>query len=151
MLNKKTKYGLHALVHLAREYPRRTVLISQLARAERIPQKFLEAILLELKKSGILDSKKGKGGGYSLAHSPDKIFLGKIIRILEGPLAPVSCVSQTAYRRCLECRDEKTCGIRLVMKDVREAMANILDKTSLSNLLEQVKFAKYKSSFDFEI
>ena len=151
MLNKKTKYGLHALIHLARRYSQGSVLITDLAKEEKIPKKFLEAILLDLKKSGLLHSKKGKGGGYILAKPPDQIRLGQVIRILEGPLAPVSCVSHSAYRQCEECRDEKFCGIRLVMKDVRDAMANILDKTSLSDLLERVKALKHKNAFDFVI
>ena len=151
MLNKKTKYGLHALIHLAKRYSQGSVLITDLAKEEKIPKKFLEAILLDLKKSGLLHSKKGKGGGYALAKPPDQIHLGRVIRILEGPLAPVSCVSQSAYRKCEECRDEKICGIRLVMKDVRDAMANILDKTSLGDLLERVKAVKHKNAFDFVI
>ena len=151
MLNKKAKYGLHALIHLARRYSQGYILIADLAEAEKISKKFLETILLDLKKSGLLHSKKGKGGGYTLARPPDQIHLGQVIRILEGPLAPVSCVSQTMYRKCDECRDEKFCGIRLVMKDVREAMANILDKTSLSDILEKVRIAKHKNAFDFVI
>ena len=151
MLNKKTKYGLHALIHLARRYSQGSVLIADLAKEEKISKKFLEAILLDLKKSGLLHSKKGKGGGYALAKPPDQIRLGQVIRILEGPLAPVSCVSQTMYRKCEECPDEKFCGIRLVMKDVREAMANILDKTSLSDVLNKVQTLKHKNAFDFVI
>ncbi len=151
MLNKKTKYGLHALLHLAKRYPRGPVLIVDLAQEEKIPQKFLESILLDLKKSGILHSKKGKGGGYSLAKPPDQILLGQVIRLLEGPLAPVSCVSQTAYRKCEECVDERSCGIRLVMKEVRDAMANILDKTNLEDLLDRVKKARSKGVLDYMI
>ena len=139
MISKKTKYGFNALIFLAKEFHRRPVLISELARKEKIPQKFLEAILLELKNNGILESKRGKGGGYLLEKDPKKIYLGQVMRILEGPLAPVACVSQTAYRRCDECRDEHTCGLRMVMKDVREAIANILDKTTLADVVERVK------------
>jgi Rrf2 family protein len=135
----KTKYGLHALLHLCEKYNCGSVLIADLAREERIPKKFLEAILLDLKNHGILESKKGKGGGYQLARHPSEINLGQVIRILDGPLAPVSCVSQTAYKRCKECKDEHHCGIRLVMKEVRDAMANILDKTSLADMILKVK------------
>lgn len=138
MLSKKTKYGLRALFYLAREYKKAPILIAELAQKEKIPQKFLERILLDLRNQGVLRSKKGKGGGYSLAKTPRDIVLGRVIRILEGPLAPVSCVSQTAYRPCEECQDEAHCGIRVVMKDVREAMANILDKTSLADVLERL-------------
>ncbi len=137
MLSSKTKYGLHALIHLSKKYNQGSILIADLAKEERIPKKFLELILLDLKNHGILQSKKGKGGGYQLARHPSEIKLGQVIRILDGPLAPVSCVSQTAYQRCKECQDEHHCGIRLVMKDVREAMTNILDKTSLSDMIEK--------------
>lgn len=151
MLNKKTKYGLHALIHLAREYSQGSVLITDLAEEEGLPKKFLEAILLDLKKQGLLLSKKGKGGGYALAKPPDQIRLGQVIRVLEGPLAPVSCVSQTMYRRCEECRDERLCPIRMVMKDVRDATANILDQTSLNDVLEKVRTVQDKNVFDYMI
>lgn len=137
MISKKTKYGLHALIYLAKHYNAGPVLIADLAREERIPHKFLEAILLELKKQGILDSKKGKGGGYVLSKHPRDIKMGQVIRILDGPLAPVACVSQTAYRKCEECHDESCCGIRIVMKEVRDAIANIFDKTSLQDVIEK--------------
>ena len=151
MISKKTKYGLCALMYLANEYKKGPVLISDIAKSEKISQKFLESILLILKKHGILQSKKGKGGGYFLGKSPNHIFIGQVVRVLDGPLAPVSCVSQTAYHRCEECHDEKTCGIRMVMKDVRDAMANILDKKSLSDVLDMVKVAKHGGIFDYVI
>ena len=149
MISKKTKYALNALVYLGRRYQKGPVLISQIAESERIPKKFLEFILLNLKNNGILQSKKGKGGGYFLRRPPAEIIIGKIMRIFDGPLAPVSCASQTAYHKCEECRDEATCGIRAVMKDVRDAMANILDKTTLEDMvgrsvsLEQMKVHNY--------
>ncbi len=99
MISKKTKYGLNAVIYLAKEFDKGAVLISDLAEDEKMPKKFLEAILLELKNRGILQSKKGKGGGYTLAKSPKEITVGEIVRALEGPLAPVSCVSQTAYQK----------------------------------------------------
>ncbi len=151
MISKKTKYALHALHYLAARYEKGPILISELSESEHIPQKFLETILLELKKSGILDSKKGKGGGYFLAKLPSQITLGKVMRILGGPLAPVSCVSQTAYRKCDECKDESCCGIRFVMKDVRDAMANILDNTSLEDILKQTAKMAGKESFNYVI
>ena len=140
MLSKKTKYGLHAVIYLAKHAARGAVLISDLAKEERMPRKFLEAILLELKKNGILTSKKGKGGGYSLRGKPQEITMGEIIRVLEGPLAPVSCVSQTAYKHCDDCVDENTCGIRQVMKKVRAAIANILDKTTVQDVLDDTHY-----------
>ncbi|MBA2423572.1 MAG: Rrf2 family transcriptional regulator [Chitinophagales bacterium] len=135
MLSHKAKYGLKAAFYLARHYDQGPVLISELASAEYIPKKFLENILLELKKQGILYSRMGKGGGYSLAKAPGKIYLGQIIRVLDGPLAAVQCVSKSAYVRCVECKDERTCEIRKVMKHVRDATAAILDRTSLEDAM----------------
>ncbi len=110
------------------------MLISELASAGRMPQKFLEAILLELKNHGILQSKKGKGGGYLLGKKPEEIMLGSVIRLMEGPLALLPCVSQTAYRKCGECEDEETCGIRILFKEVRDATSAILDGTSVAKV-----------------
>ena len=151
MISKKTKYGLQALIHLAKNYGEGTVLIADLAEEERIPKKFLEAILLELRNKGILQSKKGKGGGYALGRPPKEIMIGQVIRILDGPLAPVSCVSHTAYRKCEECKDESTCGIKMVMKDVRDAMAEILDKTSLLDIVIRSKSSKKNNAFNYVI
>jgi len=137
MISKKTKYGLKAMLYLARMCDRGPVLIADLSRDERIPKKFLEMILLTLKNNGILQSRKGKGGGYYLGKAPREISVGNVIRTLEGPLAPVPCVSETAYAKCGECLDERTCGIRLVMKDVRDAITNILDKTTIAEVLER--------------
>lgn len=142
MISKKTKYGLKALLYLARQYDKGPILIADLAREERIPKKFLEAILLALKNSGILQSKKGKGGGYYLGKPPKQITFGQAIRVMEGPLAPVPCVSETAYAKCEECGSEETCGIRLVMKDLREAMTKVLDGTSLADALESMDKAE---------
>ena len=142
MISKKTKYALKGLLYLARKYNQGPILISDLARDERIPKKFLELILLTLKNNGVLQSRKGKGGGYYLGKPPREISVGNVIRILDGPLAPVPCVSETAYAKCQECTDEQTCGIRPVMKDVRDAIANILDKTSLADMLEREEKAE---------
>src|SRR3989338_475506 len=112
MISNKTKYALKALVALAEDYvDNQPTLISDLARKEHVPKKFLELILLELKNRGILQSKKGKGGGYFLAKTPDDIKLGTVMRILEGPLAPLPCLSKTAYKKCDDCEDESTCNI----------------------------------------
>ncbi len=151
MISKKTKYGLRALIFLAKEYEKKLVIISDLAKSERISQKFLEAILLELKNKGFLQSKKGKGGGYALAKPPAEISMGQIIRILEGPLAPVPCVSQTAYRKCDDCGEESVCCIRLVMKEVRDAMANILDKTTLADMLKRAESLNEKEASTYFI
>jgi len=139
MLRNKTKYALKALQVLAKEYGQGPVLISEIARRERISPKFLELILLELKNQGILQSKKGKGGGYFLARAPQAVSIGQVVRMMEGPLAPLPCVSRTSYMRCAECRDERTCGIRIIMKDVRDATARILDSTTLADVLKRVE------------
>ncbi len=142
MLTKKSKYGLKAVLYLAaQDAGRGPVLVSELAERERIPRKFLEAILLELNRHGLLQSKKGKGGGYFLSRKPSEITIGQVVRALGGPLALVPCVSQTAYARCEECLDEATCGIRKAMKDVRDATAEILDNTTLSALNARTKRA----------
>ena len=138
MLSKKSKYGLKALLVLADEAGRGPIQTSELAEREGLPKKFLEAILLELKRHGLLQSKKGRGGGYVLGRQPADITVGQVIRVLEGPLALIPCVSQTAYMKCEECVDERMCGIRLAMKEVRDATARILDNTTLADLNARV-------------
>jgi len=134
MLSKKAKYGLKAMAILAKEYGNGPLLIGEIAKRERIPSKFLELILLELKKKGFLQSKKGKGGGYYLSKLPESISVGALIRALDGPLALLPCVSQMAYERCAECPDEDTCGIRNVFKEVRESTVSILERTTLAQM-----------------
>lgn len=147
MISQKAKYGLKAALFLAKRYAQGPVLITDIAREEGMPQKFLEAILLELKKSGLLLSKKGKGGGYILGKHPDEIMMGDIIRLLDGPLAPVSCVSETAYARCKDCVSEEQCEIRMVMKEVRDAMSNILDRSSLADAIERAQINRKVENF----
>jgi Rrf2 family protein len=142
MLSMKAKYGLRAMVALTKEYGRGPVLIADLAASESIPRKFLELILLDLKRKGILQSKKGKGGGYNLSRPPSLISLGEVMRALDGPIALLPCVSQTAYQRCEECVDEWTCGIRQVMKEVRDATSAIFDGTTLQDLLSRSREAE---------
>lgn len=136
MLSQKTRYALRALVLLAEHEKsgKGPMLISDLAKKGRMPQKFLEAILLELKNEGTLQSKKGRGGGYLLGKRAEDIKFGSVIRLLEGPLALLPCVSQTAYRKCDECGDEEACGIRVLFKEVRDRTAEILDSTSLAKV-----------------
>ena len=131
MLTRKGKYGLKAMVVLAREHGHGPVLIGDLAEEEAIPKKFLENILLGLKHRGLLHSRKGPHGGYQLARTPKQISVGEIIRALDGPLALVSCVSQTAYVPCEECVTEKDCAVRRVFQQVRDETARILDGTTL--------------------
>ena len=137
-LSRKCKYALRALYALNTAYGKGPVLISQLAAEQQIPRKFLEVILWELKQRQIVESKTGKGGGYQLAVPPAQIRIGNVIRIIDGPLAPLPCASETAYRRCEECVDESLCGTRILMRQVRDAMAEILDKTTLADICKRV-------------
>ena len=146
MLSRKSKYGLKALLVLAQEAGPEPMLISELASREAIPRKFLEAILLELKRHGVVHSRKGKGGGYFLRREPADITFGEVIRVLDGPLAAVPCVSHTAYMRCEECLDEPTCGVRIAMKEVRDATAHILDHTTLADVNARSARRRRKSS-----
>ena len=148
MLSKKAKYGLKALLYLADQSENRIVSITDIATSERIPKKFLDMILLEMRNAGLLASRKGKGGGYSLALPPEQIFIGTVIRLLDGPLAPVSCVSQTAYRRCDDCISEEACRIRQLMGKVREATAGVLDSTTLADISRQVDFREIQLNYD---
>lgn len=143
-LSKRSKYALRALYSLARQYGKGPTLIATLSREEEIPHKFLELILLDLRNRGVVASKKGKNGGYYLAQEPDKVTIGSLIRMLEGPLAPLPCASETAFRKCDECVDEKLCGTRIVMKRVRDAMAEILDHTTLADVCHEVDVLKQK-------
>jgi Rrf2 family protein len=142
-LSRKARYALRALYALSAEEARGPVLIADLAEREKIPHKFLETILLELKNAGVLKSKKGKGGGYSLARPPEQITMGQVIRIIDGPLAPIPCVSERAFTRCEECVDEATCGTRQVMQKVRDAIAGILDSTTLADVQAQIARARF--------
>src|ERR671937_739652 len=142
MLSRKAKYAIKALLALSQRDGEEPIRISDLARAEQIPPKFLELILLGLKNNGILQSRKGKGGGYLLARDPAEIYLGQIVRMFDGPLAPVPCASQTAYMPCVDCRNEAVCGVHLAMKAVRDATARVLDGTSLASLRGQMAQAQ---------
>jgi Rrf2 family protein len=145
-LSKRTQYSLRALYALTRNYGAGPLLITNLARNEAIPKKFLEQILLAMKGAGFVASKKGKGGGYILAQPPQEITIGAVIRALEGPLAPLPCASETRFRKCDECVDIQTCGTRIVMRKVRDATAAILDETTLEMVCNQVDAAKLARS-----
>jgi Rrf2 family protein len=131
MLSARAKYGLKAMAYLAERDGAGGIQGADIAETQSIPKKFLDTILLELKNNGLLHSKKGKGGGYTLARPPAKITVGQIIRILDGPLAAIPCASEGAYRPCSDCIDETTCHIRRVMRQVRDVTAEILDNTTL--------------------
>lgn len=141
-LSKKTQYGLRALYALARAYGTKPMLIARLAEAEVIPKKFLEQILLQLKTKGLVQSKKGKGGGYSLSRPPMEITLGTVIRMIDGPLATMPCASETAFKKCNECVDVRFCETRIVMREVRNATAAILDNTTLHDVCVRVDSAR---------
>lgn len=152
MISQKSKYALKALTVLAEEYGKGPVLIAEVAAREHIPRAFLELILLELKNHRLLDSRKGRGGGYFLAKPPAQISVGQVLRALEGPLALLPCASKTAYRKCDECHDERTCAVRLLMRDVREATAKILDSTSIADLLKRSQLAALgREALEFSI
>jgi Rrf2 family protein len=135
MLSKKTRYAILAVTKLTREYGNGAVLISEIAKSENIPQRFLESILLELKKLGFLGSKLGKSGGYFLLKHPDDISLLDIVRHFEGTIALMSCVSEKAYQPCEFCKIEETCKIRIVFKEIRNNTYNLLQNTTLSSLV----------------
>jgi Rrf2 family protein len=141
-LSKRGEYGLRAMIDLASwDHGSAVVQIKDIAEREQMPSKFLEQILLTLKNAGLVHSKMGVGGGYYLAKPADQISLGQIIRTLDGPLAPLRCVSHMAYEPC-GCPDEQTCGLRLVMSDVRNAIADILDGTTLADVVQRTDKAR---------
>jgi Rrf2 family protein len=142
MLSHKAKYGLKALLSLAGDVEARPVMVADLAQRERLPKKFLEQILLELKHRGLLQSRRGKGGGYLLTRPPAKVSVGEVLRALDGPLAPTPCTSESAYVKCDECDDETICGIHMLMKEVRDATAHILDSTSLADVVQSMVAAR---------
>lgn len=133
MLSKKTQYAFKALIYLAEKKAEGPVLISEISKKKKIPLKFLENILLELKKAGVLDSKKGKGGGYFFAMDPFKIKLAAIMRLIDGPIALLPCVSLNFYERCKNC-DEKNCGLSSAMIEVRDASLRILEKKTVADI-----------------
>ena len=141
MITMKTKYALKALGYLAMAPPEAPVLIAEIADREDIPRKFLELILAELKQHGFVRSRKGRGGGYFLAVTPQKISVAAIMRVLDGSLAPVPCLSRTAYQRCEGCRDEATCGVRLVLQEMYEASVKLLESTTLADFVERTRKA----------
>ncbi|HHY48724.1 MAG TPA: Rrf2 family transcriptional regulator [Alphaproteobacteria bacterium] len=133
MISQKAKYALRALVALCRAQAGEPVMISEISRSQAIPKKFLEQILLELKRAGLVVSRRGRQGGYVLLRSPDRITFGEVLRLIDGPIAPLPCLSKIAYRRCSDCSDEVTCEIRQVFARVAEATRAVLDSTTLAD------------------
>ena len=143
-LSKRGEYGLKALIDLAtQDDPQRLAQIKDIAERQQIPVKFLEQIMLAMKNGGIVHSRAGLGGGYYLAKPANEITLGQVVRLLDGPLAPIPCVSQMAYEPC-GCPDEQTCGLRMVMGDVRNAIADILDNTTLADVAKRQSATRAK-------
>jgi Rrf2 family protein len=136
MLSKKTQYALKALGYLAGKYGQGPVLIAEISKKKKIPLKFLENILLQLKQQGVLESKKGKGGGYLLAAAPKTIPIAKAIRIVDGPIAMLPCVSLHFYERCKDC-NEKSCGLNKIMILTRDATLKVLEKKTLQDLIDE--------------
>jgi Rrf2 family protein len=134
MLSKKTKYGLKALTYIARNQDGSPSQVSIIAKSEQIPQKFLESILLTLRKAGFLGSKKGKHGGYYLRKEPSGILMTEVMRVLEGPIAMVPCVSLNYYEKCDDCPDENTCSVHKLMIEVRDSTLNVFRNTTLEDL-----------------
>ena len=134
MLTAKGKYGLKALAYLAALQPGQTIQAVEIAKANNIPKKFLDAILGDLRTANLVFAKKGPRGGYMLARAPTEIKIGDVIRIIDGPLAPIACASRTAYRPCQDCDAVSTCNVRLVMLRVRDAMSEVLDHMTIADM-----------------
>ena len=135
MLSKKTKYGLKALTYLASQKEKAPVSIASIAEQENISQKFLESILLTLRRAGMLSSKKGKGGGYYLIKAPDEILMTDVMRVLEGPIAMVPCVSLNFYEKCDDCPDEIICAVNKLMLQVRDSALEVYRNNTLADLI----------------
>lgn len=138
MLSKRTKYGLKALTFIARVEDDNPVQIATIAKNENISHKFLESILLSLRKAGILGSKKGKGGGYYLLKDSKEITMDEIIRLLEGPIAMVPCVSLNFYEKCDDCPDEEKCSVHNLMIEVRDATLEVLRNKTLADIVADI-------------
>jgi Rrf2 family protein len=135
MLTAKGKYSLKALAYLTGLRPGTTAQAVDIAEANNIPKKFLDAILGELRNAGIVYSRKGPGGGYGLARAPEQIKVGQVIRTIDGPLAPIGCASRTAYQPCRDCKSVKACTVRLMMTEVRDAMSDVLDRVTIADMV----------------
>jgi len=133
LISQKAKYALRALVALVKASPGETVMIAEISREQAIPKKFLEQILLELKRAGIVRSRRGRMGGYELLRPAEEITFGEVLRLIDGPIAPLPCLSKIAYRHCEDCKEEDTCEIRHVFARVAQATRDVLDQTTLAD------------------
>lgn len=140
MISQKAKYALRALVALSRA-PSGSMMIGEIAAQQKIPRKFLEQILLELKRDGLVASRRGKLGGYCLLKPADGITFGQVLRLIDGPIAPLPCISKIAYRKCADCSDEATCEIRRVFSRVAESARDVLDRTTLADAVSATALA----------
>ena len=139
MLSKKAKYAIHALVYLAREKDKGPILISEISKNQRIPKKFLETILLDLKNTGFVSSKKGKGGGYYLIKDTEEVNLADVLRCIDGAIGLIPCATHQFYEPCDECEDEELCGIRKVFHNLRNETVNLLKNNTLQQILDLEK------------
>lgn len=147
MLSKKSKYAINALLYVSRHRnEERPILASEIAEGENIPHKFLEAILLDLKNAGFLRSKHGRKGGYFLKVAPEEISLARVMRLFDGPIAMLPCVSLNYYERCEECKDEKTCGIRAVFLTIRDQTLKTLEDNSMAAIMEREEALRKEQS-----
>ncbi len=146
MLSQKAKYALKALIALAEVDEGELLQANEIAEGHNIPKKFLDLILLELRRHRLVDSRRGKKGGYLLMRPADSIMIGDIVRVIDGPLAPIPCASVTAYRPCPDCNDTKTCMVRKIMREVRDAAAGVLDNITLAEATQKKAGKKVKPS-----
>ncbi len=138
MLSQKTRYAIKALLELSGIPPGASLSSAEIAARRNIPAKFLETILVELKRDGLVRGRRGRGGGYQLGQGPEEISFGTVVRLMEGPLALLPCVSQTQYRRCADCMDERNCELRILFREVRDSTAAILDERTLADARRDV-------------
>ena len=136
MITQRAKYALHALLALARAQD--SLMVGEIAASEQIPRKFLEQILLELKRHGIVQSRRGRFGGYGLLMPADRITFGQVLRILDGPIAPLPCLSRIAYRRCADCQSEESCEVRRVFARVAEQARDVVDRTTIADAIRKL-------------
>ncbi len=137
MISQKAKYAFKALLHLARQEKGETIQIDDIARHVGVPRKFLEHILLDLKHRGMIASRRGRAGGYVLIKEPAEITIGQVLRAIDGPIAPLGCISRTAYQRCADCADEATCGVRRLFAGAYAAQLLLFDATTLADALSE--------------
>lgn len=147
MLSKKAKYALKAMLALTECEGDELLQAGDIAESQNIPKKFLDLILQDLRNQGLVHSHRGKLGGYMLGKPADKITIGQIVRVIDGPLAPIACASVTAYQPCDDCKDEKKCMVRWLMRNVRDAASDILDNTTLADAVGEVSKKKRKSAY----